>query len=58
MSTTIAIMSVSLDGFVADPEGGVEEVFDWYGSGDVEVRFGGSDPMTFSVSQPKRRAPA
>jgi dihydrofolate reductase len=31
----------------------VAEVFDWYAnSGDVEVHTGGSDPMTFHVSQP------
>ncbi len=30
MSKVIAIMSMSLDGFVADPDDGVSEVFDWY----------------------------
>ena len=44
-------MSVSLDGFVADRNDGVGEVFDWYmHSGDVEFHTGGSDPMTFHVS--------
>ena len=53
MSKIIAIMSMSLDGFVADPDDGVEEVFDWYfNSGDVEFSTGGSDPMTFKVSEP------
>lgn len=53
MSKVIAIMSMSLDGFVADPDDGVAEVFDWYfNSGDVEIKLGGSDPMTFHVSQP------
>jgi dihydrofolate reductase len=53
MSKVIAIMSMSLDGFVADLNDGVGEVFDWYmSSGDVEVHTGGSDPMTFHVSQP------
>ncbi len=51
MSRTIAVMSMSLDGFVADPDGGVAEVFDWYGSGDVEISTGGSDPMTFRMSE-------
>ena len=52
MSKVIAIMSMSLDGFVADREDGVGEVFDWYfNSGNVEVRSGGSDPMTFRMSQ-------
>lgn len=53
MSKIIAIMSMSLDGFVADRKDGVEEVFDWYfHSGDVEFHNGGSDPMTFKVSEP------
>jgi dihydrofolate reductase len=51
MSKLVAIMSMSLDGFVADPNDGVGEVFDWYmNSGDVEFHTGGSDPMTFKVS--------
>jgi len=53
MSSVVAIMSMSLDGFVADRHDGVAEVFDWYvGSGDVEIHTGGSDPMTFHVSEP------
>lgn len=46
-------MSMSLDGFVADRNDGVGEVFGWYmGSGNVEFKTGGSDPMTFNVSAP------
>ncbi|HYD51110.1 MAG TPA: dihydrofolate reductase family protein [Gemmatimonadaceae bacterium] len=53
MSSIVAIMSMSLDGFVADRNDGVAEVFDWYfASGDVEFPTGGSDPMTFRVSPP------
>lgn len=53
MSKVVAIMSMSLDGYVADSNDGVTEVFDWYfSSGDVEVHIEGSDPMTFRVSQP------
>ena len=37
MTKVIAIMSMSLDGYVADANDGVDEVFDWYFSGDVEV---------------------
>jgi hypothetical protein len=48
MSKVVAIMSMSLDGYVADLNDGVAEVFDWYfTSGDVEIHTGGSDPMTF-----------
>ncbi|HEY0715207.1 MAG TPA: dihydrofolate reductase family protein [Polyangia bacterium] len=53
MSKVIAIMSMSLDGFVADSNDGVNEVFDWYfNSGKVEFHNGGGDPMTFKVSKP------
>jgi hypothetical protein len=51
MSKVVAIMSMSLDGYVADRNDGVAEVFDWYvNSGNVEFHTGGSDPMTFKVS--------
>ena len=53
MSKVVAIMSMSLDGYVADPNDGVAEVFDWYfNSGDVEFYTGGADAMTFKVSGP------
>src|SRR6478609_11200538 len=53
MSKLVAIMSMSLDGFVADAKDGVGEVFDWYmNSGDVSFNTGGGDPMTFRVSPP------
>ena len=53
MSKVVAIMSMSLDGYVAGPNHGVAEVFDWYvNSGDVEIHTGGSDAMTFKVSEP------
>ena len=43
MSKVIAIMSMSLDGYVADPKDGVAEVFDWYShSVDVAIHTGGS----------------
>ncbi len=53
MSKVIALMSMSLDGYVADLDDGVSEVFDWYfKSGNAEVRTGGADAMTFRVSEP------
>ena len=53
MSKVIAVMSMSLDGYVADFNDGVAEVFDWYfTSGNVEIYTGGADAMTFKVSQP------
>ena len=53
MSRIIAIMSMSLDGYVADLNDGVAEVFDCYvTSGDVAIHTGGSDAVTFKVSEP------
>jgi len=53
MTQVVAIMSMSLDGFVADRNDGVAEVFDWYlNSGEVDIHTGGSAPMTFQVSEP------
>jgi dihydrofolate reductase len=53
MTRVVAIMSMSLDGYVADADDGVAEVFGWYFSGDVEVpTASGSSGMTFRVSAP------
>jgi Dihydrofolate reductase len=53
MSKVVALMSMSLDGYVADRNDGVGEVFGWYfNSGDVAFDTGGADPMTFRVSAP------
>jgi dihydrofolate reductase len=53
MSKVIALMSMSLDGFVADENDGVDEVFDWYFSGDVEITMPSArSDMTFQVSPP------
>jgi dihydrofolate reductase len=37
MSKIIANMSMSLDGFIADPADGIDQLFGWMGSGDVET---------------------
>lgn len=56
MSKVVAIMSMSLDGYIADRKDGVTEVFNWYfNSGSVEINLGGSDPMTFKVSEPSAK---
>jgi dihydrofolate reductase len=55
MNKVVALMSMSLDGYVADANDGVDEVFDWYvSSGDVKVSTSGmtSSGMTFHVSPP------
>lgn len=56
MSKLIAIMTMSLDGYVADHNGSVAEVMNWYmTSGDTEVQTGGSDPMTLNMSDASAR---
>ena len=53
MTKVIALMSMSLDGYVADPDDGVDEVFEWYFAGDVEVSMPSpASPFTFRVSEP------
>lgn len=50
MSTVVADMTMSLDGFIADPDDGVADLFGWYGNGPVEVP--SRDPRwTFHVSE-------
>lgn len=37
MSKIYTHMTMSLDGFIADPQDGVGELFDWYSAGDITV---------------------
>jgi len=37
MSIVFSHLTMSLDGFVADPHDGIDDLFDWYAAGDVEV---------------------
>jgi dihydrofolate reductase len=46
--------STSLDGFIADPTDEVGPLFDWYTSGDVEVRPPGH-PLEFRMSEASAR---
>ena len=49
MATVVMQATMSLDGYIADPSGGVGPMFDWYGNGEVE--FTGADPdRVFRVS--------
>ncbi|MEA2149339.1 MAG: hypothetical protein QOD69_1169 [Solirubrobacteraceae bacterium] len=49
MATVIANLSMSLDGFVADPDDGVGELFGWYAGGPVSVDGGGG--RTFHMTE-------
>jgi len=54
MADVIANMSMSLDGFVADPEDRIDHLFEWFGNGDVEVPTA-VDWATFKTPKPARR---
>jgi dihydrofolate reductase len=54
MATVVAEMSMSLDGFVADASDGIEQVFGWYGSGDVSVPTA-NPQYSFQVSEASAR---
>lgn len=49
MARVIADMTMSLDGFIADPDDGVMELFGWFGNGDVETP-SHNDTLTFRTS--------
>lgn len=52
MSKLIAIMTMSLDGYVTDRHGNVGPVMSWYmNSGDTEVITGGADAMRLRMAQ-------
>jgi len=48
MGKVIVEMSISLDGFIARPDGRTDEVHAWYNMGDVEVKMPNND-LTFKV---------
>ena len=41
MADVVAALTMSLDGYIAHGDDSVEHLFDWYESGDVEVRWPG-----------------
>ena len=51
MATVVAGFSMSLDGFVADRSDNVGPLFDWYGNGEVEVRWPGNDMVSHTTPQ-------
>ncbi|MFC8797877.1 dihydrofolate reductase family protein [Promicromonospora sp. NPDC057138] len=50
MSKILTHMTMSLDGFIADPHDNPGELFDWYGSGDVTVPSSNED-VSFEVDE-------
>ena len=49
MAKVLTHMTMSLDGFIADPHDDVGELFDWYQAGDVEVEHASADLDAFHV---------
>jgi len=49
--TTVTSATMSLDGFVADPDDGIDELFGWYDAGPVEVQTALPD-LTFHLHEP------
>jgi dihydrofolate reductase len=46
MGNVIAALSMSLDGFIATPDDGVEHIFDWYENGPVRFEWPGNDMVS------------
>ncbi|MGH2637004.1 MAG: dihydrofolate reductase family protein [Actinomycetota bacterium] len=55
MAWVVAEMSMSLDGFVADPSDEVGPLFDWYGNGEVETPSADPERWTFRTSEASAR---
>ena len=51
MSKVIANMAMSIDGFIADPDDGCDDLFGFYDNGDVELALADGWP-TFHMDEP------
>lgn len=51
MATVIACLTMSVDGFIAHEDDSVGHLFDWYESGDVELRWPGMDMVSHVTPQ-------
>jgi dihydrofolate reductase len=49
MGEVVSNLSMSLDGFIEDANGSVEQVFEWYGAGPVEMKSANPD-VSFRLS--------
>lgn len=50
MGKVLTHMTMSLDGYIADPDDQPGELFDWYGAGEVSVP-SGNETVTFDVDE-------
>ena len=46
MASVVAGLSMSLDGFIAHLDDGVEHLFDWYDNGEVDIAWPGNDMVS------------
>lgn len=51
MGKVMTHMTMSLDGYIADPNDQVDELFDWYQAGDVAVQHASKDFGEFNVDK-------
>ena len=54
MGKVFTHMTMSLDGFIAQPDDMPGELFDWYGAGDVSVP-SANEGVTSTSTRPARR---
>jgi dihydrofolate reductase len=54
MAKVVSALSMSLDGFIARPDGNVGPLFDWYDNGDVETRWPGNDMVSRTTATSAR----
>jgi dihydrofolate reductase len=55
MGKVITHMTMSLDGYIANPDDDPGELFDWYQAGDVKVRHANTDMSEFNVDAASAR---
>jgi len=46
VATVVAGLSMSLDGFIAHLDDGVEHLFDWYDNGEIDIAWPGNDMVS------------
>ena len=51
MGKILSHMTMSLDGFIADPKDQVGELFEWYGAGEVDMPTPNKD-VSFKSTRP------
>ena len=54
MGKVVSHMTMSVDGFIADPQDGVDELFGWYEAGTVTVPSAG-ERWSFKVDERSAR---